>query len=439
MGRILTEADLRSRCLPETTRRVEVEADVFVTEAARAYLDKRNIRLVTTPGAGMPMTPLTRQGGRTFLDAASGLPLGSQKPEEMTHLRGNLLVPKTNLRIVLRGRLDSLEAAVLEAQWLAHSEGNDPLRHKLGELLEHLRRVLGAEVKEEPLVEQPLFGLNQAELRRVSHNVQAEFGMPHPVPDWGMGLLALRLNSLRAQVREAELAAVAAFSAPGETSRPDLIRELNRLSSGVYILFCQLVATGGKSQPHGDFPIEASARHIHLTRQAVEALFGVGARLTSKRPLSQPGEFLCEQRVCLTTPRGEIANVAVLGPEREAVQVELSLTDARILGLRPPVNLSGDLRGAADVSLKSDKGVFAAPASAIVARAHIHMTPADAARLGVKDGQRVGVQVDSGRSVIFEQVPVRVKDSFALAMHLDLDEANACGLEANTRGTILYR
>lgn len=430
MGRIITETDLRSRCLPEGTQRFEAEAGVFITESARAYLEKRNIELVLLPAQSR------ETAGHTYVDAATGLPMSS-KPEDMTHLRGNLLVPKTNLRIALRGKLDSLESEVLEAQAMAHCQGDTELRNNLGDVLEHLRYVLGAEVKEQLLEERPLFGLCQGELHRISHNVQSEFGMAtHPVPTWEMGALALRLNSIRAQVRETELAAVAAFSAEGEKPRPDLVRELNRLSSAVYILFCRLVA-GSTAAVQADFPVEASARHVHLTVQAVEALFGAGARLTPKRPLSQPGEFLCEQRVCLTTPKGEIANVAVLGPERDAVQVELSLTDARVLGIKVPVNLSGNLSGGGDVSLKSDSGVFPAPGSVIAARAHIHMTNTDAVRFGVKNGQKVRVRVNSQRSVTFEDVPVRVKDSFALAMHLDLDEANACCVDSGTRGSII--
>ena len=193
-----------------------------------------------------------------------------------------------------------------------------------------------------------------------------------------------------------------------------------------------LPAAGGP----GEFPVEASARHVHLTREAVEALFGPGARLTKKRDLSQPGEFLSDQRVKLVTPKGEIPNVAVLGPERGAVQVELSLTDARTLGVRAPVNLSGDLSGAGDVWLVGERGVLAAPGSAIAARAHIHMTPADASRLGVRDGEEVRVRVSSGRPVTFDQVVVRVKESFALAMHIDFDEANACALGKDPLGRI---
>lgn len=187
----------------------------------------------------------------------------------------------------------------------------------------------------------------------------------------------------------------------------------------------------------GEFPIEASARHVHLTVQAVEALFGPGARLTKKRDLSQPGEFLSDQRVRLVTAKGELANVAVLGPERSAVQVELSLTDARTLGVRAPVNLSGDLSGAGNVTIIGEKGMLTAPGSVIAAKAHIHMTPADASRFGVKDGEVVRVRAKTARPVTFDQVVIRVKSSFSLAMHIDFDEANACALGNGGLGVIL--
>ena len=214
-------------------------------------------------------------------------------------------------------------------------------------------------------------------------------------------------------------------------------REVRELVSRV-LTQCQGMVPQ-KAAPGGgqEFPVEASARHVHLTREAVEALFGPGARLTKKRDLSQPGEFLSQERVRLVSPKGELANVAVLGPERSAVQVELSLTDARALGVKAPVNLSGDLTGAGDVYIVGEKGMLPAPGSVIAARAHIHMTTADAARLGVEDGQAVRVQVDTPRPVTFEEVVVRVKDTFALAMHIDLDEANACALVTGGSGRIV--
>ena len=184
-------------------------------------------------------------------------------------------------------------------------------------------------------------------------------------------------------------------------------------------------------------PIESSARHVHLTQRAVEKLFGPGAALAKQRALSQPGEFLAEQRVKLVTPTGEIANVAVLGPVRKAIQVEISLTDACALGVNAPIRLSGDLRGAADMVLIGPAGAFEAPGSAIVAQAHVHMTPVDARSFGVSDGQPLSVRVNSARPVTFESVVARVSDSFALAMHIDFDEANACGLQPGDMGELL--
>ena len=190
----------------------------------------------------MSRTPLPDRGSRTFVDAATGLPLGREKPEEMTHLRGNLLVKKTHPRIALRGQLDSLEAAILEAQALAHRQDAPDVRDDLGEVLERVRQVLGAEVKEEPLLEAALLGMDQEELRRASHDIRGRFGMDHPIPGWEMGELALRINTLRTRVREVELAAATAFEGPGEAPRPDIIRELNRLSSAVYLIFCRVVS-----------------------------------------------------------------------------------------------------------------------------------------------------------------------------------------------------
>lgn len=186
----------------------------------------------------------------------------------------------------------------------------------------------------------------------------------------------------------------------------------------------------------GRVPVEVSARHVHLTQQDVEALFGPGHTLTPKRALSQPGEFLCEERVKLVTPKGELANVAVLGPARKATQVELSLTDARALGVKAPVNLSGDLTGAGDVYLVSERAMLDARACVIAARNHIHMTVADAARFGVRDGALVNARIQSARPLTFENVVVRVRDSFALAMHIDFDEANACAFETGASAEI---
>lgn len=196
---------------------------------------------------------------------------------------------------------------------------------------------------------------------------------------------------------------------------------------------------GGPAAP--DVPeeirAEASARHVHLTQAAVEALFGAGVRLTRRKDLSQGGEFLSEQRVRVVTGAGELANVAVLGPERSAVQVELSRSDCRTLGIQAPVRLSGDLTGAADVYLVGPSGMIMARESAIIAKTHIHLSPQEARRRGLADGVQVRVRVESGRPLVFEGVEVRVKDTYRPALHMDVDEANACGLDEQARAVIL--
>lgn len=182
-------------------------------------------------------------------------------------------------------------------------------------------------------------------------------------------------------------------------------------------------------------PLEASGRHVHITKEQALTLFG--HFLTPKRPLSQPGQFLANERLTLRTDKGEFANVAVLGPERKEAQVEISLTDARVLGLKPPVKQSGDIAGSPGAILAGPKGSVLLNTGVIAARRHIHLAPEEAARFGVKDGQSVKLQSLTSRPVIWEDVMVRVSPKFAAAAHLDIDEANACGLEAGDLGRIL--
>lgn len=194
---------------------------------------------------------------------------------------------------------------------------------------------------------------------------------------------------------------------------------------------------GGIRGEGKDVPVEISARHVHLNREDCDRLFGKGYELTQKRGLSQPGQYLAQERLKLVTERGQIANVAVLGPLRTHTQVELSLTDARTLGIGAPVRLSGDLRGAADVLLVGPKGAVWAAGSAIAAKAHVHMTPEDARKYGVKDGQAVGIRLKGERQVCLEDVIVRVSDAFALAVHIDYDEANAAGIRDAVTGRLI--
>jgi putative phosphotransacetylase len=176
--------------------------------------------------------------------------------------------------------------------------------------------------------------------------------------------------------------------------------------------------------------VEVSARHLHLTEADFKALFGEGAALTFRKALSQPGEFLSFERVDVIGPKRTIGNVAVLGPLRAKSQVEMSMTDLKTLGASAPVRESGDVAGSAPIELIGPKGKVVLSEGLIVAKRHVHMTPADAAAAGVSDKQIVSVRVPGTRPLVFGDVVVRVRDTFALALHIDTDEGNAAGVEA---------
>ena len=185
-------------------------------------------------------------------------------------------------------------------------------------------------------------------------------------------------------------------------------------------------------------PIETSARHIHVCREDFELLFGKGKELTFKAELSQPGQYVCEERLTIKGSKGTFENDAVLGPFRKETQVEISLTDCRKLGIESVIRQSGDTEGTPGCTLIGPEGELDIDHGVIVAKRHIHMTPVQAIQLGVKDNDDVFVITNSfERSLIFADVIVRVSPSFALAMHVDTDEANAfAGMDSPT-GVIL--
>jgi len=182
-------------------------------------------------------------------------------------------------------------------------------------------------------------------------------------------------------------------------------------------------------------PLEASGRHVHVTKEQAQILFGHG--LTPKRPLSQPGQFLANERVTVVGPKGRFENVAVLGPERKEAQIEISLTDARALGVTPPVRPSGDVSDSPGAQLLGPIGQVTLSRGIIAAQRHIHMTPEDAAHFHVTDKQIVSLKTFTSRPVVLEQVQVRVSPNFATFAHLDYDEANACGFQTGDLGRIL--
>ena len=186
------------------------------------------------------------------------------------------------------------------------------------------------------------------------------------------------------------------------------------------------------------FIVETSARHVHVTEEALEILFGKGAKLTNKKDLSQPGQFACTERVDVVGAKKTLAGVTILGPVRGKSQVELSLTDARSIGVDAPIRESGDIAGSGACRLVGPKGEVALEEGVIAAKRHIHMTPADAEAFGVKDKDVVSVRVESaGRSLVFGDTVVRVSPKFALAMHIDTDESNAGAVAPGTMGEVI--
>ena len=184
--------------------------------------------------------------------------------------------------------------------------------------------------------------------------------------------------------------------------------------------------------------VETSARHVHLSQEDLETLFGEGYQLTNKKDLSQPGQFACTERVDVVGTKKTMPGVTILGPVRPETQVELSLTDARSIGVDAPIRESGDIAGSGACKLVGPKGEVELAQGVIAAKRHIHMTPADAEEFGVQDKDVVSVKIDSdGRALMFGDVVVRVSPKYALAMHIDTDESNAAGVKPGMMGEVI--
>ena len=183
--------------------------------------------------------------------------------------------------------------------------------------------------------------------------------------------------------------------------------------------------------------VEISARHVHVSEEHLEILFGKGYKLTPKKDLSQPGQYACEERVTVVGPKKELAGVSILGPCRKATQIEISLTDARSIGVKAPIRESGDIAGSGACKLIGPAGEVEITEGVIAAKRHIHMTVADAEKYGIVDKQIVSVKIPTeGRALVFGDVVARVSDSYALAMHIDTDEANAACVPGSCIGEI---
>ncbi|MCC0645176.1 MULTISPECIES: ethanolamine utilization phosphate acetyltransferase EutD [unclassified Clostridioides] len=185
--------------------------------------------------------------------------------------------------------------------------------------------------------------------------------------------------------------------------------------------------------------VEASGRHVHLSEEDVEKLFGKGYTLTKLKDLSQPGQYACKERVTIIGPKSTLKNVVVLGPCRKETQVEISLTDGSILGLKPPIKQSGDLENTLGIKIATEKREIELQKGLMVAKRHIHMSIEDAKKFNVVDNEIVEVKVFGKRPLIFDDVVVRVSDKFKTYMHIDYDEANACAFSKGSIAKIIKR
>jgi len=209
-----------------------------------------------------------------------------------------------------------------------------------------------------------------------------------------------------------------------------MAREALRALSRSYIT---RVLDAQKQQP---FQVEVSAHHIHLTQEHVEALFGKGHQLTKHADLSQPGQYACKEQLAIVGPKGRIERVRVLGPTRKYTQIEIAMTEQFKLGVHPPIRESGDIVDSPGCTLESPTGSVKVDRGVICALRHVHMTPEDALRYGVRDKSVVQVRIAGDRELVFGDVLVRVDPSFALAMHIDTDEANAAHVKNGAQGFI---
>jgi acetate kinase len=209
-----------------------------------------------------------------------------------------------------------------------------------------------------------------------------------------------------------------------------MAREAMRTVSRSYL---SRVLAAQQQQP---FLVEVSAHHIHLTQEHVEALFGKGHQLTKHADLSQPGQYACKEQLAIVGPKGRIERVRVLGPTRRYTQIEIAMTEQFKVGINPPIRESGDIAGSPGCTLEGPAGSVKLEAGVICALRHVHMTPADALRYGVRDKSVVRVRIEGDRELVFGDVLVRVDPSYALAMHIDTDEANAAHVQTGAKGFI---
>ena len=366
------------------------------------------------------------------------------KPEHMTHLHQGGLVTKTHPVIAYRGQLDLFQCELVEAQVIFEQVNEEGLILKLEEIAAFARALMVNEVKETPFEWETLIGLTAEELRDRSHYPKKYFGVEHTPLSYTHGLIVAKLQHLRATSREVELYANRAFTNDsGECIRTDLIQALNRLSSAFYILACEVRGRKTEEKPEKRekqekrVPIGVSNRHIHLAKDDLVALFGENYALTLQKELSQPGQFAAKETVTLIGPKGTLEKVRILGPLRKSTQAEISATDCYKLGIKPVLRDSGQHVGTPGLKVIGPKGNVELKSGVMVASRHIHLNLEQASEWSLKDGDRVRVEIQSKRPIIFEDVLIRVSESYQKEMHLDLDEGNAALIDGQSQGVLM--
>ncbi|EGW39505.1 phosphate propanoyltransferase [Desulfosporosinus sp. OT] len=443
---IVTEYELRANWHKTKDRIITLPQGSVITPSAWDFIRSKGIdvriegnRILTSHQRTISNAQQTAVQQKSFEEKLNA-PCQSQnssvvKPEHMTHLRIGALVTKTHPVIAYRGQLDLFQCELVEAQGFFAQEGEEGLTLKLEEISSFARQLMVSEVKDEPFQWATLIGLKPEELRERSHNPKKYFGVEHTPLSYTHGKVVSKLHHLRAKSREVELYANRAFTDDlGVCSRTDLIQALNRLSSALYILACEV---RGRLQLEKRVPIGTSNRHIHLSKDDLYILFGDNYALALQKELSQPGQFAAKETVTLVGPKGCLEKVRVLGPVRKSTQAEISVTDCYKLGIKPVIRDSGQHDGTPGLQIVGPLGNVELESGVMVASRHIHLHSDDAQQWSLKDGERVRVKVQSKRPMIFEDVLIRVSEHFRKEMHLDVDEANAAFLEPQSQGLLM--
>jgi len=443
---IVTEYELRANWHKSKEKLITLPPGSVITPSARDYIRSKGID-VQIEGNGIQDIHKT-----TFSNAHQTVVKGPSdiKPEHKTHLNQRSLVTKTHPVIAYRGQLDLFQCELVEAQVYFEQAGEEGLILKLEEIATFARTLMVHEVKQTPFQWETLIGLTPDELREHSHHPKKYFGIEHTPLSYTHGLVVAKLQHLRAKSREVELYANQAFTNDaGECTRTDLIQALNRLSSAFYILACEVRGLKNEEKPEQPkkseksvqqekrVPIGVSNRHIHLSKDHLDTLFGENYILTLQKELSQPGQFAAKETVTLVGPRGTLEKVRILGPVRKNTQAEISATDCYKLGIKPVLRDSGQYEGTPGLQIIGPQGNVELTSGVMVASRHIHLNLEEASDWSVNDGDRVRVHIQSQRPIIFEDVLIRVNEHYQKEMHLDLDEANAALIDGQSQGVLM--